>query len=175
LEAVLVSPIFRENGWRDSPFNIYHAKGLYMWRDLERQCHKYNIPFQKPGIFPVNSVQAARVGLVASKEGWAAEWTEAVFCANFQRGLDISDKNVLRHILSEIALSAKSDGHQDILERANTEQIKTQLRNQTAEAATLGIFGAPTFVVDGEIFWGDDRLEQALDWHGQVWAFFFFL
>ncbi|MDX1648596.1 MAG: DsbA family protein, partial [Myxococcota bacterium] len=66
----LLGPIFRRQGWNDSPFNLYPAKGRYMWRDLERLCEGYALPFQRPSAFPRHSLVAARVATVAEAEGW---------------------------------------------------------------------------------------------------------
>jgi 2-hydroxychromene-2-carboxylate isomerase len=82
-----------------------------------------------------------------------------MFAAQFEQGADIGDDDVLRRILDDLKLDAAV-----ILSRTETPQLKQKLKDQTAEAARLGIFGAPTFAAKGEIFWGDDRLEQALDW-----------
>lgn len=62
----LLGPIFRSQGWNTSPVNIYHAKGRYKWRDIERLCNKYNIPFKKPTEFPRNGLLAARVACMAA-------------------------------------------------------------------------------------------------------------
>ena len=57
----LLGPIFKEQGWNDSPFNLYPAKGRYMWRDMERLAAGYELPFRKPSVFPRNGLAAARV------------------------------------------------------------------------------------------------------------------
>src|SRR5690606_30797238 len=66
----LLGPIFAGQGWRDSPFNLYPAKGRYMWRDVERVCAATGLPFTRPAVFPRNSLLAARVALIAGDEGW---------------------------------------------------------------------------------------------------------
>src|SRR6476619_852785 len=79
----LLGPIFKSQGWDTSPFNLYEAKGRYMWRDLERECADLDLPFRKPEPFPQNSVLAARVGLVALDHPWGEEFCVAVFRAQF--------------------------------------------------------------------------------------------
>lgn len=155
----LLGPIFKEQGWTSSPFNLYPAKGRYMVRDIERVAASRGLGFRLPAIFPANSLKAARIALVGAEEGWIAPFTRAMFAAQFEQGADIDDDQVLRRILGDLELDAAV-----ILSRTETPQLKQKLKDQTAEAARLGIFGAPTFTVKGEIFWGDDRLEQALDW-----------
>jgi 2-hydroxychromene-2-carboxylate isomerase len=155
----LLGPIFRSQGWDTSPFNIYPAKGRYMWRDIERLCVKYGIPFKRPTQFPRNGVLAARVACIASSEGWCPEFTKAVFCANFAEDRDISDPAIIFGILESLGL----DGHQ-MIRRVESPENKGLLRNQTEKAIGIGIFGAPTFVVGNEIFWGNDRLEDAIEW-----------
>ncbi|HLE26245.1 MAG TPA: 2-hydroxychromene-2-carboxylate isomerase [Thermodesulfobacteriota bacterium] len=156
----LLGPIFHSQGWNTSPFNIYHAKGRYMWRDIERLCNKYNIPFRKPTEFPRNGLLAARVACIAASEGWCPEFTQKVFKANFAEDQDISDSTIISEILESIG---KDSSHE--ITRAQSPENKELLRKQTEEAINLGIFGAPTFVVGTELFWGNDRLENAIDWY----------
>jgi 2-hydroxychromene-2-carboxylate isomerase len=158
-QTFLLGPIFRELGWIDSPFNIYPAKGRYMWRDLERTCHALSIPFVCPSRFPRNGVLASRVACWFASEPWIAEFSKAVFHANFAEDREISDHEVLLACLNELGL----DGSR-LLKQAQTAETKVKLRMQTEHAKGFGIFGAPSFLVGKEMFWGNDRLEQALRW-----------
>ncbi len=155
----LLSPIFAAQGWNDSPFNIYPAKGRYMWRDLERRAHAYGLPFRRPTRFPRNGLMAARSAIVASGEGRCPSFTRAVFRANFAEDREIGDPAVVKEILVEIG----RDGD-EALARAGTDDVKEALRAQTEKAQALGIFGAPSFLAGDELFWGDDRLEAAIAW-----------
>jgi 2-hydroxychromene-2-carboxylate isomerase len=156
----LLGPIFQTQGWNSSPFSIYPAKGRYMWRDLERLCADLKLPFKRPDLFPQASVLAARVAVVGLKEKWGKNFCLAVFRAEFGEGRRIDDPSVLSEILAKLKLEPGP-----ILETAKSNDIRVQLRTQTEEAQTLGVFGAPTFVTpDGEMFWGNDRLERALKW-----------
>ena len=155
----LLGPIFHAQGWDNSPFNLYPAKGRYMVRDLERLAAERGLKFALPEPFPQNSLLAARLALVGAEEGWIAPFTRAVFAAEFADGAQIADKATLASILDGLRLES-----QRILARIDEPQIKERLKQQTAEAQRLGIFGAPSFVSGGELFWGDDRLEQALAW-----------
>lgn len=156
----LLGPIFKAQGWDTSPFNLHEAKGRYMWRDLERECTDLGLPFQKPDPFPQNSLLAARVALVALDHPWGDEFCVAVFRAEFGEGRRIDSPATLAQILEHLKVEARP-----ILEAAQSDANKPRLRQQTEQAQQLGVFGAPTFITaDGELFWGNDRLDQALRW-----------
>ena len=155
----LLGPIFGAQGWNDSPFNIYPVKGRYMWRDLERICAKLEVPFRHPSQFPRNGLLAARVACVNAAEPWAPDFVRGVYRANFAEDRDIARPEVVADVLRGLGLPAE-----DVLERAQTPAAKQRLREETDEAIRLGVFGAPTFIVGGELFWGNDRLEQAVGW-----------
>jgi 2-hydroxychromene-2-carboxylate isomerase len=154
----LLGPIFKAQGWTTSPFNLYPAKGRYMVRDVGRIAAARGLAFQMPDPFPANALKAARLAVVGSEQGWVAPFSKAVFAAEFAHGQDIASETVLLAILEDLGLDAPR-----ILERSNEGDIKEGLRTSTGHAEALGIFGAPMFVTeDGELFWGDDRLELAL-------------
>lgn len=156
----LLGPIFKEQGWATSPFNLYPAKGRYMARDIERVAASRGLAFKLPATFPANSLKAARLALIGADEGWIASFTRAVFTAEFAQGADIASDQILSDILEDLGLDPAA-----VIQRTEQPDIKQRLKDHTAEAAAKGVFGAPTFLTaDGELFWGDDRLEQALDW-----------
>jgi 2-hydroxychromene-2-carboxylate isomerase len=155
----LLGPIFASQGWNDSPFNIYESKGRYMWRDLARICEQEGLPFGKPSVFPRNGLLAARVSFAATDEPWLPGFVRSVYSANFARDHDISDPAVLGELLREQGQDPAA-----WLARAATPEVKNGLRAQTERAVAQGIFGAPSFRVGEELFWGNDRLEQALAW-----------
>jgi 2-hydroxychromene-2-carboxylate isomerase len=155
----LLGPIFHAQGWTTSHFNIYPAKGRNMVRDIERLAAERGLGFALPVKFPQNSLMAARLALVGSDEGWIAPFTRAVYVAEFARAADISDRQALAAILQGLHLDSEK-----IFARIEHADLKDRLKRQTAEAQARGIFGAPSFLVGDELFWGDDRLEQALTW-----------
>jgi 2-hydroxychromene-2-carboxylate isomerase len=155
----LLGPMFAELGWNDSPFNLQPAKGRYMWRDLERTCADLDLAFRKPSEFPRNGLLAARVACCFDSEAWLPDFVRAVYRANFAEDRDIADPGELAGLLESLGQPAGA-----ILREAQTDAAKAKLRGQTGSAATRGIFGAPSFVADGELFWGNDRLEAALAW-----------
>ena len=156
----LLGPIFKAQGWDTSPFNLYPAKGRYMWRDLERVCAELGLPFRKPDPFPQMSVAAARVALVGLADRWGEDFCRAVYRAEFGEGRRIADPAMLATLVAGLGIDPGP-----ALSAAQSAGVKAQLREQSEEAQRLGLFGAPSFVTpDGEIFWGNDRLEPALAW-----------
>ncbi len=155
----LLGPVFLALGWNDSPFNIYPPKGRYMWRDLTRLAAKYGLPFRVPSQFPRNGLLAARVALRLAHTDTEGAFSRGVMHANFAEDRDISDPGVIADILHGLGLSPDP-----LLAEAVTPENKLALRRQTERAAELGLFGAPSFRVGEELFWGNDRLEDALEW-----------
>lgn len=154
----LLGPIFRTQGWNDSPFNIYPSKGRYMWRDLERLCDELGLPLRHPSQFPRNGLLAARVACAFEAEPWLPEFVRQVYLANFALDRDISDAAVVASILETVGQPASC------IDAAGSTETKAKLRAQMERAEALGIFGAPSFVAGTELFWGNDRLESAVDW-----------
>jgi 2-hydroxychromene-2-carboxylate isomerase len=161
----LLGPIFKAQGWTTSPFNLYAAKGRHMWRDLERLCADMDLPFRRPEPFPQNSLLAARVALAGLEQALGddfpgEDFCRAVFRAQFAEGRRIDDPDTIADILARSRIEPRP-----ALAVAQSDASKARLRTQTDEAQRLGVFGAPSFVTtDGELFWGNDRLEAALRW-----------
>ena len=155
----LLGPIFQQQGWNDSPFNIYPAKGVYMWKDMERTCAKLGVPFRRPSKFPRPSLLATRIALALEPSpALVAEFVRRVYLANFHDDADTTSNDVIRGILQSMALP-DSDA---VLERATATETKDRLRARSEEAVARGIFGASTFLIGSELYWGNDRLEDAL-------------
>jgi 2-hydroxychromene-2-carboxylate isomerase len=157
--AFLLGRIFTAQGWNDSPFNLYPVKGRYMWRDLERICEAQRVQFRRPSQFPRNGLLAARIACRFSKETWTPAFVRAVYHANFAEDQDIADRNVIAACLRLVNQDAET-----VLDAAGSAETKIMLREQTERAVDLCIFGAPSFIADEELFWGNDRLEEALSW-----------
>ena len=157
--AFLLSRIFRAQGWNDSPFNLYPVKGRYMWRDLERICEAQGLLFRRPSQFPRNGLLAARIACRFSKETWMPAFVRAVYQANFAENRDIADRQVIAACLRTV-----NNEPQTIFDAAGSAEAKAMLRAQTERAVDLSIFGAPSFIANEELFWGHDRLEEALGW-----------
>jgi 2-hydroxychromene-2-carboxylate isomerase len=161
----LLGPIFKAQGWTTSPFNLYPAKGRHMWRDLERLCADLDLPFRRPDPFPQSSVLAARVALAGLERALGddfpgEDFCRAVFQAEFGEGRRIDDPATIGDLLARSSIDPRA-----ALAAAQSDASKARLRAQTDEAQRLGLFGAPSFTTaDGELFWGNDRLEAALRW-----------
>lgn len=157
--AFLLGPIFKTQGWNDSPFNLYPEKGRYMWRDLERICAAQGLPLKRPSQFPRNGLLAARIACRHKRAPWLPAFVRAVYRANFVEDADIADASVIATCLAAAGQKATP-----LLEEAASPEAKAALRSATDAAVSRGLFGAPSFVVGDELFWGNDRLEDALEW-----------
>ncbi|MCP5364287.1 MAG: 2-hydroxychromene-2-carboxylate isomerase [Hyphomicrobiales bacterium] len=155
----LLGPIFADQGWADSPFNIYPARGAYMWRDLERQCARFGVAFRRPSTFPRSGVLAARIACAHSSAPWIGGFVRAVYTANFAEDREISHPGVVSEILATLGQNAE-----EIIDTSHAGDAAHCLRLQTEGAKRRGIFGAPSFVVGEELFWGNDRLDEAVEW-----------
>ena len=155
---MLLGALFKAIGQADVPiFSWPEAKRAYFFRDLDRWANHWGVPFRFPERFPVNSVKALRAYLALPEER-RGDFRSKVFEAYWSRGEDISDEVVLGRLLGREA--------EQVLARTRDEDIKQALFQATQRAVDAGVFGAPTWVVDGEhLFWGQDRLplvERAL-------------
>ena len=157
-KPMLLGPIFKDQGFKDSPFNAFPLKREYMWRDMARCADELGLPFQKPETFPGNGLMAARLSILGAKEGWANTITKVIYAAYFGEGKDVADHDMLRGLVSE-HIAGNTD---EVFERANAAENKEALRAQVEQARKLQIFGAPMFICGDEMFWGNDRLEMAL-------------
>jgi 2-hydroxychromene-2-carboxylate isomerase len=154
----LLGPIFRDLGFETSPFVLQKEKGAYVWRDMARQCRKYGLKWTQPTTFPRLGVLPARIALLGADRPWIGDFCRQVMELNFVLDKDINQTDRMTGILAELGLPAS-----DILDQAQAEPTKKLLREQTDQARVRGIFGAPTFFVGTEMFWGNDRLEDALE------------
>lgn len=162
----LLGPIFRAQGYASSPFVTHESKGANMWRDVARICARDGLRFVKPATFPQNTVLAARVCLALPQEQRGA-FARAVYALEYGDGEDLGRRETIAGLLARLGEDADA-----VIARAEGEENKAALRASVEEAIALGVFGSPSFVAqDGEIFWGNDRLEQALDWAcGERWG-----
>lgn len=166
----LAAPAQIEVRWR--PFNLREilieqnntsfaknqARLNYNWRDIERRAARLGIPFAGRPPYPVDpNLLALRVGVVAAAEGWCADYTKATFRSWF---LDSAASGLTEN--AENVLAGLGRPPSEILTRAAMPDIDDRIRKETDAARQLGIFGSPTFVAGTEIFWGDDRLEDAI-------------
>jgi 2-hydroxychromene-2-carboxylate isomerase len=154
----LLGPIFRELGWQSSPFVEQKEKGEYVWRDMARRAAKYGVPFARPTVFPRPALLPMRVALLGAGQPWMGEFCRRIMLHNWAHDADIDKPGAVLAALQGLVADPAAT-----VQAAHEDSTKAALRAQTAAARARGIFGAPTFIVAGEMFWGDDRLEDALD------------
>lgn len=155
----LLGPIFAEAGYGGSPNLVSAAKSNYMWADIARRAAHRGLAFTVPAPFPQRSVAAGRAALALSDADRPA-FTRAVFRQTFALGRDIADPAVIADAAREAGLDADA-----VVASTGDAAAKAALFAAVDEAKALGIFGAPSFVAaDGALFWGDDRMDDALAW-----------
>ncbi len=154
----LLAPILKHQvGMERGPFLGHAPKLKYMWRDLERRAAVHGVPYRKPSVYPPNTLLTARVGTLASAQGWSEAFTREVFRLHWTEDVAIgTDENLKR------ALAALDRDPEQTIVAAQSDSTKQLLRAITDAAEALGVFGSPTFTIGDELFWGDDRLEDAL-------------
>ena len=146
------------------PFRDKPVKMRYMWRDIERRAARHGIPFEGIPTYPVDpDLLANRVGVVAAEEGWCPEYTRETYRAWFLEDKPPGEPEGLAAVLRSLGKDPD-----DVILRAESQETRERFASETEVARSMGIFGSPTFVTGGEIFWGDDRLEDALEWHAAV-------
>ncbi|MCW5658674.1 MAG: 2-hydroxychromene-2-carboxylate isomerase [Burkholderiaceae bacterium] len=154
----VLGAIFRSFGWATSPFVLQERKGAYVWKDMERQCRKAGIAWARPSVFPRSAMLPHRVALLCAEEPWIGAFCRHVMQMNFVEDRDFDDAEAVIEAFTAVGVAEPGS----IIERALSDANKSRLREQTNEAAARGIFGAPTFFVGTEMFWGNDRLNDAL-------------
>jgi 2-hydroxychromene-2-carboxylate isomerase len=153
----LLGPIFKSFGWETSPFVLQKEKGEYVWQDMVRECRKYGIPWQRPSVFPRHSLLPLRIAVHGADQPWMEQFCERVMLRNFAADHDINAESSMAVVLDGLGLDASA-----IIEAAGSTENKLRLRERTGQAKARGIFGAPTFFVGDDMFWGNDRLDDAL-------------
>jgi 2-hydroxychromene-2-carboxylate isomerase len=143
------------------PFAGKPAKLSYMWRDVERRADKLGLPFKGAPVYPADAKLLANLaGMVAAEEGWCPQYSVASYRGWFLDGLPLGGTRSVEH-----AVASCGQDPDRVIERAHSDDIQARWEAETEAARQLGVFGSPTFVVGGsELFWGDDRLEDALAW-----------
>lgn len=138
---------------------VTEAEARYRKHDVHRTCEQLGLKLRWPSSYPRGSMLAARVAYWARNEAWQVPFIDAVFTANFIQDQDISSTECIATILETMGVEA-----QGALAAATTDAQKQAFRTHVEDALASGIFGVPTFAVGEELFWGNDRLEQALEW-----------
>ncbi len=132
----------------------------YMWRDIERRAQDYGFTAKVPAPYPLGEFDLANcVAVLAMQEGWCEDYVRATYRRWFVDGQEAGSEPNLSQTLEEIGQNVAR-----VLERAGDLDIEAAYVEQTDRAQRAGIFGSPSYIVDGEVFWGDDRLEDAVAW-----------
>lgn len=142
----------------NSPFIGKPVKTAYMWRDIARQASKYGLAPALPAPYPLAGLERANlVAAVGAREGWVADYTKETYRLWFEEGLPAGEAQNLHQSLARIGQDPDR-----VLAAAAAPDTAAELAEATDAARAAGIFGSPSFVVNGELFWGDDRLDDAL-------------
>lgn len=148
------------------PFAGKPVKAAYMWRDIARRAGKYGLQINVPAPYPLEHLPLAnQIALLGMLEGWGQDYVIATYRRWFRDGQPAGSEPNLSESLREIGQNPER-----VIEAARSPGIEDALASETREADRLGVFGAPSFVVDSEVFWGDDRLDDAVSWsrHGRL-------
>ena len=136
------------------------TKVEYMWRDIERRARGYGFVANVPAPYPLQEFDLAnRVAVLAMQEGWCEDYVRETYRLWFIDGHEAGSDTNLTQTLSEVGQDKLR-----VLELADSSNVEAAYLDQTERAKQAGIFGSPSFIVDGELFWGDDRLEDAINW-----------
>ena len=150
---LLLGGVFKATG-NSSPISV-PAKGAYMERDLERCARHMGVPFRMNDAFPINTLGLMRGAVAAQREGKLEPYSTAIFEAIWTQNREMGQPEVIAAVIEAAGLDA-----QGLMERTADPAIKDELKATTGEAVSRGVFGAPTFFVGGEMFWGQDRLDH---------------
>jgi 2-hydroxychromene-2-carboxylate isomerase len=154
---MLLGGLFKSIGQNDVPLSTFsESKQRHVMNDLHRWAAYWKVPFVFPSRFPMNTVKALRVWYALPAEARDG-FRDACFRAYWAEDQDIGDDAVLARCVGDEALAKEA------LAKTASDDVKLALRRTTEEAAAKGVFGAPTFIVDGEVYWGQDRLEMVED------------
>ena len=155
----LLTPIMRDLGMPQGPFLPNPPRLKFMWRDQERRAARHGLAYRRPPRYPIYMLPTSRIGVVAQQEGWCDAFAREAFRLHWQEGVEIGTE-----ANTTSSLSALQKDPEEVVRKAQSDANKLFLREQTSRAKDMGIFGSPTFVVGKELFWGDDRLEDAVEW-----------
>ena len=148
----LLGGVFKATG-NVSPATV-PAKSRYMGDDLERFARRYEIPFLFNPFFPVNTLALMRGAVAYQQQGRLDQYIEAIFTAMWVTGKNMNEPTIVAEVLDTIGIEA-----QEFLVAIAAQDVKHKLKSNTEEAVERGAFGAPTFFVGDEMFFGQDRLD----------------
>ncbi len=135
-------------------------KSDYMWRDIERRAKFYGFEAKVPAPYPLKEFDLAnQIAILGMNEGWGIDYVTSTYKRWFQLGKEPATEPNITEILQELNLDKE-----DTLNKAQSSEINNQYLDNTDKAYKNGVFGSPTFIYEGEVFWGDDRLDDCIKW-----------
>ena len=135
-------------------------KSDYMWRDIERRASFYGLNPKIPAPYPLTQFDLAnKIAVLGMNEGWGMDYVISTYKRWFELGKEPATEPNLSEILLELKLNKN-----EVIAQAQSTEIENKYLENTEKAFSLGVFGSPTFIFDGEVFWGDDRLEDCIKW-----------
>ncbi len=134
------------------------AKAKHMIRDCKLIAERNKIKFKFNSYFPIRSLNLMRGVIVAEEDNYKSYYIDSIFNSIWQDGLNLNDENIIQKILKNLNVNPKT-----FFLRSASSSVKDTLKKRTSEAYEKGIFGAPSFVSNNKIFWGQDRIEFVLN------------
>jgi 2-hydroxychromene-2-carboxylate isomerase len=161
---VLLGAAFKITGGQ--PLPTIPMKGSYAMHDLVRSARFFKLPFKLPSKFPVSTVAPARAFYWVGDRDPALAKTlaRALYRAYFVEDRDISNPEVTGNVAAKLGIDKA-----ELLQALNDAAVKERLKTEVDAAIERGVFGSPYIVVDGEPFWGSDRLDQVERWLTERW------
>ena len=158
---ILLGAVFKVSG--QAPLTSYPLKGDYALHDFERAAREHNTPYKHPEPFPIGTVAASRACCWLKSDATTLEkipdFVHGIFKAYYVDGKNVSQVEEVLAVAESIGIDTKA-----LSDALSNQDIKDALRTAIENAIALGVFGSPTTVIDGELFWGSDRLEQVDRW-----------
>lgn len=141
-----------------NPFLNNPLKMKYMWRDVERRARHYGLNINLPVSYPIEQFELVnQIALLGTQEGWGRRFVQCFYELWMVEGMTGGSDHHLRRSLQDV-----EEEPERVMEAASSKQVAESFAASTNAARKLGLFGSPNFVVDGEVFWGDDRADDAI-------------
>ena len=135
-------------------------KSDYMWRDIERRAQFYGLSPKLPAPYPLTQFDLAnKIAILGMNEGWGINYVKNTYQRWFEERKEPATEPNLSEIMEDMNLNKD-----EVLKKVNSPEIEAIYQKNTSNAFQSGVFGSPTFIYEGEVFWGDDRLEDCIKW-----------
>ena len=135
-------------------------KSDYMWRDIERRAQFYGLSPKLPAPYPLTQFDLAnKIAILGMNEGWGINYVKNTYQRWFEESKEPATEPNLSEIMEDMKLNKD-----EVLKKVNSPEIEAIYQKNTSNAFQSGVFGSPTFIHEGEVFWGDDRLEDCIKW-----------